>query len=74
MDIIILSDFDGTIINIDSCEYILSKFVPHEEWKIYDYKYERGEIPLEEAMRKQYGLIKEGVGIFSTLEDARRWV
>ncbi len=59
MDLIVLSDFDGTIINIDSCEYILSKFVPDEVWKIYDLKYERGEITLEEAMRNQYGLIKQ---------------
>lgn len=59
MDLIVLSDFDGTIINIDSCEYILSKFVPDEVWKLYDHKYERGEITLEEAMRKQYALIKQ---------------
>ncbi|MFX0183842.1 MAG: MtnX-like HAD-IB family phosphatase, partial [Candidatus Hodarchaeota archaeon] len=57
MNIAVLSDFDGTIINIDSCEFILANFAD-SEWKIYDQKYRDKEISLEEAMRKQFDLIK----------------
>ncbi|MFX0052535.1 MAG: HAD-IB family phosphatase [Candidatus Hermodarchaeota archaeon] len=57
MDIAVLSDFDGTIITIDSCEFILANFA-ESEWQIYDQKYRHNEISLEEAMRKQFDLIK----------------
>lgn len=57
MNVAVLSDFDGTIINIDSCEFILANFAD-SEWKIYDQKYRDNEISLEEAMKKQFDLIK----------------
>ncbi|MFX0174151.1 MAG: MtnX-like HAD-IB family phosphatase [Candidatus Hodarchaeota archaeon] len=57
MDIALLSDFDGTIITIDACEFILVNFAD-SEWQIYDQKYRDNEISLEEAMRKQFNLIK----------------
>ncbi|MFX0208716.1 MAG: MtnX-like HAD-IB family phosphatase [Candidatus Hodarchaeota archaeon] len=57
MNIAVLSDFDGTIINIDSCEFVLANFAD-SEWKIYDQKYRDNVISLEEAMRKQFDLIK----------------
>ena len=53
---IILSDFDGTIVNHDTAEYILEKFTK-ENWKIYDEMLEKGEISLEEAIIKQFKLI-----------------
>jgi 2-hydroxy-3-keto-5-methylthiopentenyl-1-phosphate phosphatase len=57
MNIAVLSDFDGTIITIDSCEFILANFA-NSEWQIYDQKYRENEISLEEAMGKQFNLIK----------------
>jgi 2-hydroxy-3-keto-5-methylthiopentenyl-1-phosphate phosphatase len=57
MNVAVLSDFDGTIINIDSCEFILTNFAD-SEWKTYDQKYRNNEISLEETMRKQFDLIK----------------
>ena len=69
MNIAILSDFDRTIINIDSCEFILANFTD-SEWKIYDQKYRDNEISLEEAMRKQFDLIKTSKErIFNKLDD-----
>ena len=57
-DIVILSDFDGTIITSSVGEAIFKKFV-QEDWEYYDKEYENGRITLEECMRIQYGMIKE---------------
>ena len=57
-NIVILSDFDGTIITSSVGEAIFKKFV-QEDWEKYDREYEQGKITLEECMRIQYGMIKE---------------
>jgi len=54
----VFSDFDGTIVNIDTVEYLLARFT-NGDWRRYDDLYERGEISLEECLRLQYGMIKE---------------
>jgi 2-hydroxy-3-keto-5-methylthiopentenyl-1-phosphate phosphatase len=54
----IVSDFDGTIVNIDAVEYLLAQFA-NGDWRRYDDLYEKGEISLEECLRLQYGMIKE---------------
>ncbi|MFX0065111.1 MAG: MtnX-like HAD-IB family phosphatase [Candidatus Hermodarchaeota archaeon] len=53
----ILCDFDGTIVNLDTAEFLLNKFV-HEDWKKFDEQLEKGEITLQECMEKQYSLLK----------------
>ena len=57
-NIVILSDFDGTIITSSVGEAIFKKFV-QEDWGQYDREYEKGIISLEECMLIQYGMIKE---------------
>ena len=54
----IVSDFDGTIVNIDAVEYLLARFADGD-WRKYDDQYEKGEISLEECLRQQYRMIKE---------------
>jgi len=54
----IVSDFDGTIVNIDTVEYLLDRFA-NGDWRRYDDLYERSEIPLEECLLRQYEMIKE---------------
>ena len=54
----VVSDFDGTIVNIDTAEYLLEIFTDGD-WRKYDDLFERGEISLEECLRRQYGMIKE---------------
>jgi 2-hydroxy-3-keto-5-methylthiopentenyl-1-phosphate phosphatase len=54
----LVSDFDGTITNIDTVEYLLEQFA-NGDWRRYDDLYERGEISLEECLRQQYRMIKE---------------
>jgi 2-hydroxy-3-keto-5-methylthiopentenyl-1-phosphate phosphatase len=58
MSLVILSDFDGTIVNIDTGEYVLSQFA-HGDWRAYDDQLERGEITLEECLTKQFAMVKE---------------
>jgi HAD superfamily phosphoserine phosphatase-like hydrolase len=53
----LLSDFDGTIVNIDTVEYLLDRF-GNGDWRRYDDLFERGEISLEECLRRQYSMIK----------------
>jgi len=61
MSTVILSDFDGTITNIDTGEYVLSQFA-HGDWRAYDERLERGEITLEECLTKQFAMVKETEG------------
>jgi len=54
----VFSDFDGTIVTIDTAEYLLERF-SHGDWRRYDRLFERGEITFEECLSRQYGMIKE---------------
>jgi len=54
----VVSDFDGTIVNIDTVEYLLAQYADGD-WRRYDDLYERGEISLEECLRQQYRMIRE---------------
>jgi len=55
MDLVLLCDFDGTVVNIDTAEYLLEKFV-EGDWKIFNLHYKREEISLEECMQKQFSM------------------
>lgn len=73
-----MCDFDGTIVEFDTVEYILEELVP-DSWKVYDEQLERGEITLAECMMKEVAMIKktrneiihlvEGVKIRSGFND-----
>ena len=58
MSFAILSDFDGTIVNIDTGEYVLRQF-GQGDWITPDTQLERGEITLEECLARQFALVKE---------------
>jgi 2-hydroxy-3-keto-5-methylthiopentenyl-1-phosphate phosphatase len=53
----VLSDFDGTIVDIDTAEYVLDKFA-HGKWRVYDSQFARGEITLEECIQRQFSLVR----------------
>ncbi|MFQ5977245.1 MAG: MtnX-like HAD-IB family phosphatase [Candidatus Heimdallarchaeota archaeon] len=57
MNLAVLCDFDGTVVNIDTAEFILENFT-NENWQQFDTQLEKGEITLEECMQKQYAMIK----------------
>ncbi len=53
----VLSDFDGTITLTDTYEYILKKYA-QGDWRRFDGQYERGEITLQECVRRQGALVR----------------
>jgi 2-hydroxy-3-keto-5-methylthiopentenyl-1-phosphate phosphatase len=57
MDFAVLSDFDGTIIGIDTTVIVFNKFI-NGNWRIYNEQLDRGEITLEQCMREQFSMIK----------------
>ncbi len=54
---VILCDFDGTITEIDTAEYVLKKFA-QGDWESIDRQFERGEITLEKALTQEFKLVK----------------
>lgn len=55
--LVVLCDFDGTVIDIDTSLFILTRFA-EEDWRIFDEQYEQGEITLEECLRKQFSSVR----------------
>jgi len=58
MSVVIFSDFDGTIVDIDTGEYVLKQFA-QGDWMALDAQLERGELTLEECLARQFALVKE---------------
>ena len=54
-----LFDFDGTITLRDTSELVLRRYAS-SEWEIFDAMMDSGEISLEECMKRQFQLVKEG--------------
>jgi 2-hydroxy-3-keto-5-methylthiopentenyl-1-phosphate phosphatase len=57
MRFIVLCDFDGTITMVDTAEYVLGRFAVGD-WRTLDRQFERGEIALEECLRRQFKLVR----------------
>lgn len=57
MDFAVLSDFDGTITEIDTAVLVFNKFI-NGNWRIFNEQLDRGEITLEQCMREQFSMIK----------------
>jgi len=56
--IVLLSDFDGTVINIDTGAYVLTQFA-NGDWQRLENQLRRGEISFEECLRDQFGMITQ---------------
>src|SRR3972149_11628012 len=57
MSFVVLCDFDGTIVTIDTAEYVLEKFVK-ENWRAIDEHLQKGRITFEESLRREFALLK----------------
>jgi 2-hydroxy-3-keto-5-methylthiopentenyl-1-phosphate phosphatase len=57
MRLAILTDFDGTITINDTFENVLAKFA-QGDWRTVDDQYVRGEITLEECVRRQGAMVR----------------
>lgn len=54
---VLLSDFDHTIVTIDTGEFALNRF-GDPRWNRIEEEYEKGKITFEESLRREFGTIK----------------
>ena len=57
MSFVVLCDFDGTVVDIDTSVFVLRKFA-EAEWRIFDEQFEKGEITLEECLQKEFSTVR----------------
>ncbi|MFQ5838940.1 MAG: HAD-IB family phosphatase [Thermoplasmata archaeon] len=57
MSLVVLCDFDGTVVDIDTAEFVLAEFA-EEGWREFDEQLEKGEITLEECLRRQFSSVR----------------
>ncbi|MCJ7423178.1 MtnX-like HAD-IB family phosphatase [Candidatus Bathyarchaeota archaeon] len=57
MNLVVLSDFDGTITRIDTAEFVLARFA-QGDWQVFNAQFESGKITLEECLRRQFSLVR----------------
>jgi 2,3-diketo-5-methylthio-1-phosphopentane phosphatase len=70
---VILCDFDGTLVTIDTAEYILNNYAKGN-WKQFDEQLELGEISLEECLSKQFSNIRVPLSeVLIKLEDVTKF-
>ena len=53
---ILLCDFDGTIVNIDTAERALDLYAD-PSWRVIEEKYERGQVSFADSLREEYAMI-----------------
>jgi 2-hydroxy-3-keto-5-methylthiopentenyl-1-phosphate phosphatase len=69
MDWVLLSDFDGTIVDADTALYLLTEFA-EGDWRKVISKYVKGDISLQECMSIQYPMLKTSRSLMlKTLEE-----
>jgi len=67
---IVLSDFDGTIVNIDTGAFALERFASGD-WRALNQQLIKNEITFEECLRKQFGMINVPIEeIVKTIDSA----
>ncbi|MGD0423720.1 MAG: HAD-IB family phosphatase [Candidatus Bathyarchaeia archaeon] len=54
--IVVLSDFDGTVVEIDTGAFVLTEFA-NGDWQRLERQFESGEISFEQCLRSQFGMI-----------------
>jgi len=69
LNLVILCDFDGTVLSIDTCEFVLDRFA-QADWRVWDEQLGRGEITLDECLRKQFRRVRvERVSILGQIDQ-----
>jgi 2,3-diketo-5-methylthio-1-phosphopentane phosphatase len=57
MNLMVLCDFDGTITNIDTAEFVLARFA-QGNWRVLDKQFESGIVTLEECLKREFSLVR----------------
>jgi 2-hydroxy-3-keto-5-methylthiopentenyl-1-phosphate phosphatase len=55
--LVVLCDFDGTITDVDTAEFVLRTFA-QGDWRAIEALFQKGEITLEEGLRRQFSLVR----------------
>jgi len=53
---VVVSDFDGTIVNVDTAEVALDLYAD-PKWKLIGEALEKGEVSFEDSLRQQFALV-----------------
>jgi 2-hydroxy-3-keto-5-methylthiopentenyl-1-phosphate phosphatase len=56
MSFVVLCDFDGTVVKIDTCTLVLEKFA-RTDWRVFEERFEKGELTLEECLQAQFSTV-----------------
>ena len=54
---IVVSDFDGTIVNVDTAQVALELYAD-PAWKRIDEAFERGEVSFEDCLRQEFAMVR----------------
>jgi 2,3-diketo-5-methylthio-1-phosphopentane phosphatase len=57
VECVVLTDFDGTMVTIDTAEFVLDKFAD-KKWRVIDEQLERGEVTFEESLKREFAMLK----------------
>lgn len=52
MECVVLTDFDGTMVTIDTAEFVLDKFVDGD-WRVIVEQLEKGGVTFEESLKRE---------------------
>jgi len=55
--VVVVSDFDGTIVNVDTAQVVLDLYAD-PEWKRIDEALEKGEVSFEDSLRQEFAMVR----------------
>jgi 2-hydroxy-3-keto-5-methylthiopentenyl-1-phosphate phosphatase len=65
VEAVVLCDFDGTIVSIDTAEYALRKFA-EGDWERYDRLLDEGKITLKQCLEREFALVRASRSVISS--------
>jgi 2-hydroxy-3-keto-5-methylthiopentenyl-1-phosphate phosphatase len=57
VECVVLTDFDGTMVTIDTAQYVLDRFAD-KSWRLIDEQVERGEVAFEESLAREFAMLQ----------------
>ena len=57
MKCVVLTDFDGTMVTIDTGVFLMDRYAP-KNWRIIEKQFERGELTFEESLAREFAMLK----------------
>jgi 2-hydroxy-3-keto-5-methylthiopentenyl-1-phosphate phosphatase len=57
VECVVLTDFDGTMVTIDTAQYVLDKFAD-KSWRLIEQQLEKGEMTFEESLAREFAMLR----------------